>query len=262
MADKTVWLITLGEVDVIAQSVAQGLRAYGLTVEGQRWPVDQPQIWMPSAQEAFQAHASLIVLVADPVLYANPGVRRSLALFRIALETYLNRRVDGFVLPSDDSAVTEALTGPGTLYLADWIIPTTPTWIAKAVARVHSPSRNPLPVRIGLYAHERLGVWLEVSKEPAAECEGFLVGVSGNDAKIDFHAVGPSGKLPDRSVNEYELQGLTFDVGGLSFVAWGVQNRFGERDSYFVRLDGEPDYLAIGHLPGGELSEVDLVRLA
>ena len=92
--------------------------------------------------------------------------------------------------------------------------------------------------------------------------QGCLVGVNGTGCEINFHAVGTAGGLPEKSVNEYELRGLVFDVGSRSFDAWALQNMIGADQAYYVRLVGEPDALAIGELPAGQLSEVDIVNLA
>ena len=43
--------------------------------------------------------------------------------------------------------------------------------------------------------------------------------------------------------------------------AWALQNHISDSQSYFVRVGGLPDYLAIGTLPGGQLEEVHVVSL-
>jgi hypothetical protein len=48
----------------------------------------------------------------------------------------------------------------------------------------------------------------------------------------------------------------------VAFNAWGLQNKIAPEQSYFIRLEGEPDVLAFGALPGGEISELEFVRLA
>jgi hypothetical protein len=63
-------------------------------------------------------------------------------------------------------------------------------------------------------------------------------------------------------VNEYELRGLKFETEGVAFNAWGLQNKIAPEQSYFIRLEGEPDVLAFGALPGGEIFELEFVRLA
>ncbi|HUH40155.1 MAG TPA: hypothetical protein VL024_04705, partial [Castellaniella sp.] len=145
--------------------------------------------------------------------------------------------------------------------LNDWACVNGLRWQAKVVARAHAPITPAWPVRLGLHAHERLGVWLETHPTPGQTATGAWVGVSGNKAKIDFHATGPAGGLPERSVNEYELPGLLFDYDGHAFQAWGLRNTIPDTSSYYVRLEGEPDLLALGTLPEGELEDVSLITL-
>jgi hypothetical protein len=179
------------------------------------------------------------------------------------LQSLLNRQVDGVVLlqgapPSEPRAELF-----GTSVLGDWmVVGPTDKWVARAVGRAHAPAKSSLPLRLSVYAEERLGVWLELRPPATEPLQGFIAGVSGTGADITFHAVGLSGRLPDKSVNEYELRGLKFETEGAAFNAWGLQNKITPEQSYFIRLEGEPDVLAFGALPGGEISELDFVRLA
>jgi hypothetical protein len=264
MADKCAWMIVWGDgLDAEAQAVAATARQYGLVVKGQRWPTTEKQAWLASADEAAQANAAVILLVTTPAAFAQPDVRRTLSLFRLSVQTRLARRVDGFVFAYGEPAAPEVEPeSAGVAVLGDWAtVAPGDRWVARAVARAHAPSKSNLPVRLAVFAQERIGVWLEVRPSPAGEIYGCLTGVSGNGAKITFHAVGSAGHLPERTVNEFELKGVTFEAVGHSFEAWGLQNKIASDQSYFVRLDGEPDYLAIATLPDGELSEVDCVRL-
>lgn len=262
MAERCAWLIGVGDVDAAAQLAASQLRAYGLNLKGQKWPMGEKQAWLISAQEAAGAGARLILIVATPEDYQKPALRRELALFRLFLQTLAKSPIDGLVILTDPSKASEAQTDlPGTPLLGDFEIVQGAGWQAKAVARLHAPRKSKWPVRFGLYAQERLGVWLEVKPQPSETTVGCLVGVSGNESKISFHAVGEAGRLPDKSVNEFELKGIEFETAGHQFTAWALQNTFTASDSYYVRLESEPDLLAIGALPGGEVADVDLFCL-
>jgi hypothetical protein len=180
-------------------------------------------------------------------------------LFRLFLQTLIQSPVDGLVILTDPAKASDMQTElPGTALLGDFEIVQATGWQAKAVARLHSPRKSKWPVRFGLFAQEKIGVWLEVKPLPLETTMGCLVGVSGHDSNISFHAVGEAGRLPDKSVNEYEVKGIQFESAGHTFIAWALQNTFATNESYFVRLEGEPDMLAIGVLPGGEVSDVDL----
>ena len=264
MADKCAWLIAWGEaVDPAAQLVAGAARQYGLNVKGQHWPEKEKQAWLASAKEAAQANAAVVLLVVTHAVYALPENRRALALFRLSLQTLLNRQIDGVILLQGEASATAPSGLFGEAVLSNWmVVGPTDKWVARAVARAHAPAKSPLPARLSIYAEERLGVWLEVRPNTTEPVQGFIVGVSGPSADITFHAVGLSGRLPERSVNEYELRGLKFETEGLAFNAWGLRNQIAADQSYFIRLDGEPDVIAFGALPDGEISELEFVRLA
>jgi hypothetical protein len=262
MAERYAWLIGVGDVDAAAQLAASQLRGYGVNIQGQKWPVGEKQAWLASAQEAAGAGARLILIVATPEDYQKPELRRELALFRLFLQTLVKSPVDGLVILTDPSKAAEIQTDlPGTPLLGDFEIVQSPGWQAKAVARLHAPRKPKWPVRFGLYAQEKLGVWLEVKPQPTETTSGCLVGVSGNESNISFHAVGEAGRLPEKSVNEYEMKGIEFETSGHKFTAWALQNSFSSDQAYYVRLEGEPEVLAIGTLPDGEVSDVDLFCL-
>ena len=262
MADRCAWLIGVGSVDAAAQLAASQLRGYGVNLQGQKWPVGEKQAWLASAQEAAGAGARLIVIVATPEDYQKPELRRELSLFRLFLQTLMKSPIDGLVILTDPSKAAEMQTElPGTPLLGDFEIVQGAGWQAKAVARLHAPRKPKWPVRFGLYAQERLGVWLEVKPQPTETTAGCLVGVSGNESKISFHAVGEAGRLPEKSINEYEMKGIEFETAGYKFTAWALQNTLTPTDAYYVRVEGEPDVLAIGTMPGGEVSDVDLFCL-
>ncbi len=262
MAERCAWLIGVGSVDAASQLVASQLRAYGMKLKGQKWPMGEKQAWLASAQEAAGAGAGLILIVSTPEDYQKPDVRRDLALFRLFLQTLVKSPVDGLVILTDPSKVSEVQSDlPGTAILGDFEIVQGTGWQAKAVARLHAPRKPKWPVRLGLYAEEKLGVWVEVKPQPSEATSGCLVGVSGNESNISFHAVGQAGRLPEKSVNEYEMKGIEFESAGQKFTAWALQNTLTPTDAYYVRLEREPDALAIGTMPEGEVSDVDIFCL-
>lgn len=257
MSNMCAWIITLGPEEAPARAVAAQLVAYGLVPKGRPWPNHEGQ-WVAEAQAAAEANAAVIIVTGDVRLYNDPGIRRQLALFRLSLQTLRQRPVNGLILAG---SVTVPPVSGKTGVLDDWQVITDERWVAKAVARAHAPVAPAWPFTLGVHARERLGVWLETHPSPGQAAQGALLGVSGNHAGISFHAVGPLGTLPQHSVNEYELKGLKFEAAGLPYEAWGLQNTLPPGNSYFVRIEGEPDMLAIGTLPDGEPDHVHLIRL-
>lgn len=258
MTDKCAWIITLGQHEAAAQAAAAQLANYGLPPKGQRWATDANG-WIASAQEAAQANAAIVLVVGNAAECSNIATRRQLALFRLALQTHRKSTVNGIFLPADSPPAPSDDARLGVL--DDWLIASDNRWPAKAVARAHAPINPPWPARLGVHAQERLGVWLEAHPAPEHPASGALLGVAGNGADISFQAVGPEGGLPEKTVNEFALEGLKFEAGGQAFNAWALQNTLSPHDSHYVRIEGEPDWLAIGTLPNGEAEDVHLIRL-
>lgn len=262
MSERCVWMIILGNVDATARSTAAKLAPYGVTIRGQTWHVDEPNSWMNHAQSAAQAGAHFVIVTSSSEDYQRPAIRRELSLFRLFLQTLTKSTINGFInLVDPDQADSVVTYLAGTPILGDWEATMTGQWPARTVARLHAPKQPVWPVSLGLFAHEKLGTWLQVQPSPGQTASGCLLGVSGNQANISFHAAGPAGCLPERSVNEFELKGLTFSSAGHDFNAWGLQNTLTPEQAYFARLDGEPDLLAISTLPDGQISEVHLLCL-
>lgn len=257
MSNKCAWIITLGSDDQPAQGIAVQLAKYGLQPQGQRWSTEANS-WVASAHEAAHANAAVVIITGQLALLADPAVRRQLALFRLALQTHRQCFINGFIVGTPP--VFEAVANT-TSILDDWQCVTDTHWTAKAVARAHAPIKPAWPVHLGLHAQERLGTWLETHPTPGHTAAGALLGVSGNNASPDFHAVGASGALPQKTVNEFELKGLKFDARALPFEAWALQNTLMPDQSYYVRIEGEPDFLAVGSLANGEVGDVHLIRL-
>lgn len=262
MALGCVWIIGIGEVDGVAQTVAAQLKPYGLAIEGQKWPVGQQQPWLASADAAAAQAAQVVIIVASRSDHDNPVTRRELALFRLALQTQLGKPVAGFVILTDALEASSPTANTQFSILGDWEVVTGGNWAAKVVARFHAPRQPKWPVKLGLIAREKLGVWLAVSPLAGQSTLGCLVGVSGNEADISFHAVGPAGGLPETSINEFELKGIEFEAGGQLFKAWALQNTIGPEQAYYVRLEGEPRVIAVGQLPNGQIDGVDLITVA
>jgi len=211
MVNKCVWIIVIGEeVKIVTSPVSASLQQYGLQTKGQLWLIGEKQVWLASSEKAAQENACLIVVVASQEQYASKSIRRDLALFRLNLQFKLKRHIDGFVHLfgeshlKDDSPVV--MIDPKMSIFVDWALVEDTKWAAKAVVELHVPNKPSLPYLIHLYAQEKIGVWLEIRPRNIVSVPGFILGVSGNETKINFHAVGMSGLLPKKTINEYELR--------------------------------------------------------
>lgn len=151
MSNRCAWIIAIGEVDPLAQAIAAQLAAYGVAVKGQKWPLDQPQAWMQSAQEAAGEDTRLVIIVTSSTDYKQSDLRRQLSLFRIFLQTLRRGFINGFIAFTDtDNAPSTQSDMPGTPILGDLEAIGSSAWVARAVARLHAPKTTAWPVRLGL----------------------------------------------------------------------------------------------------------------
>ncbi len=111
---------------------------------------------------------------------------------------------------------------------------------------------HPLPAGDGFVA--------EIGPAGGGEWRGALFAVSGG-GEITHHSFGPRGSVPERGVVEYPLKGVKLEAEGREFVGWGVANRLGGGDSYFLRVMGEPGRVLFGALPEGGAAELFTVSL-
>ena len=86
-----------------------------------------------------------------------------------------------------------------------------------------------------------------------------MFGVSG--AEIKAHGVGPSGKLPQKAVLEYPMEGLKLDAGEKEYAAWAVKNRLDNASSYFLKVEGEPKSILFGQLPEADAADAFVLNL-
>jgi hypothetical protein len=86
-----------------------------------------------------------------------------------------------------------------------------------------------------------------------------MFGVAG--AEITFHAVGPTGSLPPKTVLNYPMQGLKLEMGGKEYLAWAAQNELNAETSYFVKVEGYPESILFGPYSTEQEANVFVVGL-
>ena len=133
-------------------------------------------------------------------------------------------------------------------------------WPGKLVASFFKKDAGAMQeFRFTAYANQYTGQWFEIG--PRVETwNGVMFGVSG-DAKITYHAVGPKGTLPERTVLEYATKDIKAKVGDTDFTVWSVQNVLTSDQSYFIKMEGAPPQVVLGGHPGSENAEVSVVNL-
>ena len=87
-----------------------------------------------------------------------------------------------------------------------------------------------------------------------------MFGVS-DEGKIVLHAVGPKNVVPERTVLEYQIKDMKAKVADIDFTVWSVQNKLGEEDSYYVKVEGFPEKIIFSGNSGTDQAEVYVITL-
>lgn len=256
---KTVWVTALAKDEARVKTVMGELKKYGFAPNGHFW-VDnlEKMAWLGAREEMKKAKPSLWLVLASDQDLAAPSLRYGLSLMALSTQAASGAGFPTAVLTSGKApADAAALPGPlrGALPLAD----ATPAWQAKLVALASKPAApDARDYRLDVYGDPSIGQWFEVGPTQGA-WKGAMFGVAG--AEITFHAVGPKGRLPERTVLEYEQKGIELTLGAKKFTAWAVKNQVEAGHSYYLRVKGEPEAVLFSEYAEGQEAEVHTVYL-
>jgi hypothetical protein len=110
-------------------------------------------------------------------------------------------------------------------------------------------------------AHQYFGQWFEIGPR-SGEWQGAMLGVAGEGAALQEHAVGPRGDIPEKTTLNYATSGIKAEVRGIEFDACSVQNPIGEEDSYWIQVRGQPTHVIVGSShPGSDDQDVWVIDL-
>jgi hypothetical protein len=258
MANKTVWLTWLPKEDggPGPQDTIAFMTHSGLQVGGAPWVDDHPNLaWAELGNLLLGDKAPDVWLVAgEQADFTAPGTRYALSMVAAMV-----READGAPVTAclglDGPLAEDAL--PSLLREAERLDAGDFGWAGKLLsARRRSTEED---FRLSVIAQRLIGQWVEVG--PAqGEWQGAMIGASSG-GKVTFQAVGEKGQLPEKAVLEYPLEGLQAELAGTTFTAWAVQNKIGPDQSYFVRLEGQPERLILGQHPESDNPEVRVIDL-
>jgi hypothetical protein len=242
MAGKKLWISALTKDEPRIAKFNAGLRQYGFDAGGHVW-LDEPDklAWRVAYDELQKRKTDCWVILADAASLAKPTIRYALSLMAYAMRRDLNDRLPIIVLGSETlrDLLPEALQG------VKIIDDNVAGWQAKIVAgTLKTPAEHPLPYRVDVYGNDKIGQWLEIGPREGV-WQGIIFGVAGNDASITFQAVGPAGKLPEKTTLEYAREGMKLEAAGKDYIAGSVRNVIDPNASYFVRIKGLPQSLLI-----------------
>jgi hypothetical protein len=262
MAQKKVWLTWMSAVEAPYKptQVLQQLGRYGLEASCHTWVDDLDRMAWLGLRTALldTAAADLWLVVGDQHSLSAPSNRYALSLLTAAVREGRGTAFPIICLGLD--FVPDPATLPTLMHACQCLAATEQGWPAKVVAAAFSPRKAAqLEMRLGVHADPMFGQWFEVGPQ-AEPWAGVMFGVA-EGGTIMYHAVGPRGRLPERAVLEYQLQGIQAQVGETLYTAWSVQNRLGSEDSYYVRVEGFPARIVVGGHPGTDQAEVFVLVL-
>jgi len=111
--------------------------------------------------------------------------------------------------------------------------------------------------RLGLHGNGHIGQWFEVG--PVAETwKGITFGVC-EGSEILFQAVGPRGRLPEKSTLNYPMQGIKMTLKNANYTSWAVKNELGDDSSCYIKVKGEPESIVFS--PFMDEDEIEMYQI-
>ena len=256
---KTIWVTSLGSSQDPIKKLMSQMKTYGLEVQGHFWKDDLKKMaWMAARDSLMDAKISMWAILgsSDELLAADTLYGLSLLAVSVQAQRGLHFPIM-IIQTQGESIASEQLSTP--LKGAETMSASDAGLGAKLVARVHKTAKPvPSEYHMDIYANEQIGQWFEVRPQNSS-WPGVMFGVAG--AEIAFHAVGPSGSLPAKTVLNYPMEGLKLAMGGNEYTAWAAQNELDNETSYFVKVEGFPESIVFGAYSAEEAAEVFVVRL-
>lgn len=256
---KTIWLTSLGSSQDAVKKLMSQMKTYGLEIKGHFWKDDlENMAWMAARDELTDSKISFWTILGSEEELLNPDLRYGLSLLAIIAQAKRGLNFPVIILQTHGSLVsTDQLPTP--LKDADIFLSSDPGLGAKLVAKAHATSKQiSHEYYIDIYGNEQIGQWFEV-RPFSSTWPGAIFGVNGGE--IAFHAVGPGGKLPSKTVLNYPMEGLKLNLGEKEFIAWAAQNELNAETSYFVKVDGSPESILFGPYSTEEAADVYVIAL-
>lgn len=255
---KKIWITSLSSDATKVQKIMAMAQKYALDANGHFWMDDLKKMaWLGSREELIKNDTVLWLILSSDTELASTSVRYGLSMLALSMQGARGHGVPVIFLHEGQMPSIDTLPSPfrgAEIYAID-----NPAVGAKLVAKANMPLKKvPVDYRFDIYAMPQLGQWFEVGPVEST-WKGVMFGVSG--AEIDAHGVGPSGKLPQKSVLEYPMQGLKVAVGDDEHTAWAVHNQLDGSSSYYVRVQGEPRSILFGPLAEADDAEVYILKL-
>lgn len=256
---KKIWITSLASSEEIIKKLMGQLKTYGLMGTGHFWEDDLKKMaWIKPRGEILASGVAAWAIIGADSDFKNPDLRYGLSMLALAVRAARGPAFPIVVLQTTgDALVAEDLPTP--LKSVDVLPLESATLGPKLVAKAHTPAGSPTTpdYRLDVYGHEHIGQWFEVGPR-SGNWNGGMFAVSG--AEILFHAVGPGGQLPEKTVLNFQTRDMKLELKGSEYTAWAVQNPIDADTSYFVKVEGAPDAVLFG--PNSEEEDAELFVLS
>jgi len=256
---KTIWLTSLVSSEDVVKKLMGQLKTYGLDANGHFWEDNLEKVaWMNPREELMDTQVVLWAILGSEKDFRNPAFRYGLSLLALTIQAQRGLNFPMVLLQTEGEPIPpDLLTTP--LKGADVLSASSAVLGAKLVAKAHAtPKQIFSEYHIDIYGNEHIGQWFEIRPLHSA-WPGAMFGVDGGE--IAFHAVGPGGKLPSKSVLNYPMEGLKLNSGEKEYTAWAAQNELNPETSYFVKVDGFPESIVFGPYSTEEAADVYVIEL-
>ncbi|WP_027183033.1 hypothetical protein [Desulfovibrio inopinatus] len=253
---KNVWITVLEKDEARGKKLFETVSRYAVVPNGHFWVDDlEKMAWAGVADSLTDSNTALWIIAGKAESFASPTISRGLSLLAAKV---LGQRGYGFpiiLVPTEGELTVDSLPTP----LRGTEVVTAASLGVKVAALANMPIK-PVATEYNfqVYPIPGVGLWLEVGPSKGHSWNGAMLGVV--DAEIRAHGVGPSGTIPQRTVIEYQMQGLKIQAGETEFTAWALKNTLSENDSYYVSLQGTPSELLFGEFSESDEAEVYRVR--
>jgi hypothetical protein len=254
---NSIWLSALHKDEAAVQKTMSQMKTYGLNVLGHFWQNENAKLaWLAALEEMMKAKSTLWTILGRREDLLNEELRYGLSMMALGLQAKIG---PGFpiVILQQDALLLESDALPSPLQRAALLDAANAGTPAKLVAKVHAATPDlPTAYKIDMVGNPHFGQWFEIYPTKGI-WPGIIFGVDQGD--IRFQAVGPPGKLPEKTTLEFAMQGLKIQIGDKEYNAWALRNEISPETAYFVKIEGMPASIIFGAFTEDE--ETDLFVL-
>jgi hypothetical protein len=256
---KKVWITSLSKNEEQVKTMMGLVQKYGLQPEGHFWVDDVKKMaWLAPKDNLIDPETSLWMILGSEKDIGTDSVCYGLALLAITVQAQKSNGFPIMWICTEGEVTPDKLPTP--LNGADIFDVSNPSLGAKLTVKANAaPKKVPLEYRLDLHANVGFGLWFEIGPVSGQEWTGALLGVDG--AEINFQGVGSAGKLPDKAVLEYPIQGMKLELRDKEYTAWAVKNKLDENNSYYARVEGMAKSILFGPFSEDEQADVYTVDL-